>query len=108
MQDYPEHRLHFFSLLRAITNNCFPTLFAMSPQQLQLVINSIIWAFRHTVRPIGFMQMLLLHLFPSSSRHAVQGRIVPQPEAPWQLQAWHVGPAAFLSVACSTLIGPSD
>ena len=51
MQDFPEHRLHFFSLLRAITNHCFPTLFAMSPQQLQLVINSIIWAFRHTVRP---------------------------------------------------------
>ena len=50
MQDYPEHRLHFFSLLRAITNNCFSTLFAMSPEQLRLVINSIIWAFRHTVR----------------------------------------------------------
>ena len=30
-QDYPEHRLQFFSLLRAITNHCFRTLFAMSP-----------------------------------------------------------------------------
>ena len=31
MQDYPEHRLQFFSLLRAITNHCSTTLFAMSP-----------------------------------------------------------------------------
>ena len=30
-QDYPEHRLQFFSLLRAITNHCSATLFAMSP-----------------------------------------------------------------------------
>lgn len=50
IQDYPEHRLHFFALLRAITNNCFSKLFSMSPEQLGLVINSIIWAFRHTVR----------------------------------------------------------
>lgn len=31
VQDYPEHRLQFFSLLRAITNHCSTTLFAMSP-----------------------------------------------------------------------------
>ncbi len=31
LQDYPEHRLQFFSLLRAITNHCSATLFAMSP-----------------------------------------------------------------------------
>ena len=31
LQDYPEHRLQFFSLLRAITNHCSTTLFAMSP-----------------------------------------------------------------------------
>jgi hypothetical protein len=30
IQDYPEHRLQFFSLLRAITNHCSATLFAMS------------------------------------------------------------------------------
>jgi hypothetical protein len=29
-EDYPEHRLQFFSLLRAITNHCSATLFAMS------------------------------------------------------------------------------
>ena len=48
LQDYPEHRLQFFNLLRSITNACFGTLFTMSPGQLKLVIDSIVWAFRHT------------------------------------------------------------
>jgi hypothetical protein len=57
MQDYPEHRLQFFSLLHAITRHCFQTLLTMSPPQLKLVIDSIVWAFRHTeVRFRGSIQ----------------------------------------------------
>jgi hypothetical protein len=37
LQDYPEHRLQFFSLLRAITNHCSTTLFAMSPVRCALI-----------------------------------------------------------------------
>ncbi len=43
VQDYPEHRLQFFNLLHAITKHCFTTLFTMSPSQLKLVIDSIVW-----------------------------------------------------------------
>lgn len=53
LQDYPEHRLQFFNLLRSITNACFGTLFTMSPGQLKLVIDSIVWAFRHTERNVA-------------------------------------------------------
>ena len=60
MQDYPEHRLQFFSLLRAITNHCFATLFTMSSTQLKLVMDSIIWAFRHTERNIAETGLNLL------------------------------------------------
>ncbi|KAK9840628.1 hypothetical protein WJX81_005548 [Elliptochloris bilobata] len=59
-EDYPEHRLQFFSLLRAITNACFATLFAMSPAQLRLVIDSIVWAFRHTERNVADTGLCLL------------------------------------------------
>ena len=31
-EDYPEHRLKFFSLLRAIAAHCFPALIRLSPQ----------------------------------------------------------------------------
>ena len=53
LQDYPEHRLQFFNLLRSITNACSGTLFTMSPVQLKLVIDSIVWAFRHTERNVA-------------------------------------------------------
>ncbi|KAL6772266.1 XPO1 [Auxenochlorella protothecoides x Auxenochlorella symbiontica] len=59
-EDYPEHRLQFFGLLRAITNHCFSTLFTMTPEQLKLVIDSIVWAFRHTERNIADTGLNLL------------------------------------------------
>ncbi|KAL7108097.1 hypothetical protein ACP275_06G093800 [Erythranthe tilingii] len=59
-EDYPEHRLKFFSLLRAIAANCFPALIHLSSEQLKLVIDSIIWAFRHTERNIAETGLNLL------------------------------------------------
>mmetsp|Transcript_13459 Transcript_13459/g.38211 ORF Transcript_13459/g.38211 Transcript_13459/m.38211 type:complete len:1071 (+) Transcript_13459:123-3335(+) len=59
-EDYPDHRLKFFSLLRAITNHCFSCLYAMTPTQLKLVIDSIIWAFRHTERNVAETGLNLL------------------------------------------------
>ncbi|KAK4351071.1 hypothetical protein RND71_030384 [Anisodus tanguticus] len=59
-EDYPEHRLKFFSLLRAIATHCFPALIRLSSQQLKLVTDSIIWAFRHTERNIAETGLNLL------------------------------------------------
>lgn len=58
--DFPEHRLHFFSLLQAITNHCFATLRGMSAPQQQLLIDSIVWAFRHTERNVAETGLQLL------------------------------------------------
>lgn len=51
--EYPEHRLAFFQLLDAINENCFAALFAIPPDQLKLVIDSVVWAFKHTSRETG-------------------------------------------------------
>ncbi|MBA0761131.1 hypothetical protein Gotri_023817 [Gossypium trilobum] len=59
-EDYPEHRLKFFSLLRAIATHCFAALIRLSSQQLKLVMDSIIWAFRHTERNIAETGLNLL------------------------------------------------
>ncbi|KAG2700888.1 hypothetical protein I3760_06G018800 [Carya illinoinensis] len=59
-EDYPEHRLKFFSLLRAIATHCFPALIRLSSQQLKLIMDSIIWAFRHTERNIAETGLNLL------------------------------------------------
>ncbi|XP_042428543.1 protein EXPORTIN 1A-like [Zingiber officinale] len=59
-EDYPEHRLKFFSLLRAIGTHCFQALIQLSDQQLKLVMDSIMWAFRHTERNIAETGLSLL------------------------------------------------
>mmetsp|Transcript_36522 Transcript_36522/g.81303 ORF Transcript_36522/g.81303 Transcript_36522/m.81303 type:complete len:1073 (+) Transcript_36522:318-3536(+) len=59
-EDYPEHRLQFFALLHAIVNHCFKCLFLMSPAQLKLVVDSIVWAFRHTERNVAETGLNLL------------------------------------------------
>lgn len=61
MEDYPEHRLKFFGLLRAVTKFCPRTLFSMSESQLKLVIDSVVWAFRHTERNIAETGLRLLY-----------------------------------------------
>lgn len=35
-EDYPEHRLKFFSLLRAIATHCFPALVLLSSQVVNI------------------------------------------------------------------------
>uniref|UniRef100_A0A1D1Z823 Exportin-1 n=2 Tax=Anthurium amnicola TaxID=1678845 RepID=A0A1D1Z823_9ARAE len=59
-EDYPEHRLKFFSMLRAIATHCFPALFQLSSEILKLVMDSINWAFRHTERNIAETGLNLL------------------------------------------------
>nr|XP_043615011.1 protein EXPORTIN 1A [Erigeron canadensis] len=59
-EDYPEHRLKFFSLLRAIATYCFRALIMLSPEQLKLVMDSVMWAFRHTERNIAETGLNLL------------------------------------------------
>lgn len=59
-EDYPDHRLRFFSFLRAIATRCFRALFSLSPAHLKLVMDSIIWAIRHTERNVADTGLLLL------------------------------------------------
>jgi exportin-1 len=68
--EFPEHRVGFFKLLRAINLNCFPgmsvlvlqsqhiahqisALLGLLPQQFKLFMDSIVWAIKHTMRDIA-------------------------------------------------------
>ncbi|CAL1704171.1 unnamed protein product [Somion occarium] len=51
--EFPEHRVGFFKLLRAINLNCFPALLTLPPPQFKLFMDSIIWAIKHTMRDIA-------------------------------------------------------
>ncbi|OBZ86573.1 Exportin-1 [Choanephora cucurbitarum] len=54
--DYPEFRHEFYRLLRVLNRRCFLNLF-QSPQLFQLVIDSIMWGTKHTVREIAQMAL---------------------------------------------------
>lgn len=51
--EFPEHRIAFFKLLRSINLNCFEALLALPAQKFKLVIDSLCWAFKHTMRDIA-------------------------------------------------------
>ena len=59
-EDYPEHRLRFFAFLRAVATKCFAALFSLPPAHLKLVMDSIVWAFRHTERNVAETGLALL------------------------------------------------
>jgi len=76
-EDFPEHRINFFKLLRAINSHCFDAFFMIAPEHFKLVMNSIVWACRHAERNISETGLLiLLDLLRNLSLdrfHAVRG-----------------------------------
>ncbi|CAB1343937.1 unnamed protein product, partial [Coregonus sp. 'balchen'] len=60
-EQYPEHRTHFFYLLQAVNSHCFPAFLAIPPAQFKLVLDSIIWAFKHTMRNVADTGLQILY-----------------------------------------------
>ncbi|KAI9796871.1 MAG: Karyopherin transporter [Piccolia ochrophora] len=50
--EYPEHRVEFFKLLRAINLFCFPALLKLDTRQFKFVIDSCMWASKHDNREV--------------------------------------------------------
>jgi len=59
-EDFPEHRKNFFMLLQAVNQHCFPALLQIQPPQFKLVLDSIIWAFKHTMRDVADIGLEIL------------------------------------------------
>uniref|UniRef100_A0A7M4F6H5 Exportin-1 n=1 Tax=Crocodylus porosus TaxID=8502 RepID=A0A7M4F6H5_CROPO len=60
-EEYPEHRTNFFLLLQAVNSHCFPAFLAIPPAQFKLVLDSIIWAFKHTMRNVADTGLQILY-----------------------------------------------
>uniref|UniRef100_A0A0K8SDD3 Exportin-1 n=1 Tax=Lygus hesperus TaxID=30085 RepID=A0A0K8SDD3_LYGHE len=60
-EEYPEHRTNFFLLLQAVNTYCFPAFLSIPPPQFKLVLDSIIWAFKHTMRNVADTGLQILH-----------------------------------------------
>lgn len=53
LEAFPEHRTNFFQLLNAITRHCFKVLLALPDNVFVLVIQAVVWAFKHSMRNVA-------------------------------------------------------
>lgn len=70
--EYPEHRTGLFKLLQSMVVSCYPAIARLPPTQFKLVIDSIVWAFKHTHRDISDTGLqMALHLLANVSKISV-------------------------------------
>lgn len=60
MEEYPEHRLNFFSLLHALNRECFDVLISLPPEHFRLIVDAVVWAFKHTMRNVAEIGILFI------------------------------------------------
>lgn len=60
-EEYPEHRTNFFLLLQAVNTHCFAAFLSIPPAQFKLVLDSVIWAFKHTMRNVADTGLNILY-----------------------------------------------
>merc|ERR1719498_1640377 len=59
-QSYPDHRVKFYELLKAINSNCFEALFYLPEARLKLYVDSLIWALKHEQPQVAEMGLQIL------------------------------------------------
>lgn len=71
-EDYPDHRVMFFKLIQAILSHAFPAVLSLNTQQCRLVVDSIVWAFKHIERNVAEVGLAcLVTLVNNISRSSV-------------------------------------
>ncbi|KXT02633.1 hypothetical protein AC578_1160 [Pseudocercospora eumusae] len=71
--EYPEHRVEFFKLLRAINQRCFPALIKLDQAHFKLVIDSCMWASKHDNRLVeGEGLNMCIELVENMASHTEQ------------------------------------
>ncbi|XP_047132277.1 exportin-1 isoform X2 [Hydra vulgaris] len=78
-EQFPEHRTNFFILLQAVNQRCFPALIALAPPQFKLVLDSVIWAFKHTMRNVADIGLeILLGILLNIQKHPQAAQVFYQ------------------------------
>lgn len=61
-EDFPQHRVAFYELLQQVNAHCFDAFLNIPPPQFKLVFDSIVWAFKHTMRNVADMGLQILYV----------------------------------------------
>jgi exportin-1 len=83
-EDFPEHRINFYKLLKAVVEHCFAGIFNIPPAFQKSVVDSIVWGFKHTERNIANLGLEILLDFlrhvekqPSIAQQIYQSFYIP-------------------------------
>lgn len=60
LEKFPEHRINFFKMLQSINKYCFAAFLTIPPSQFKLFLDSIVWAFKHTMRNVSEVGLSIL------------------------------------------------
>nr|VZI31082.1 unnamed protein product [Spirometra erinaceieuropaei] len=66
LEEFPEHRTNFFTLLQAVNAHCFSALLSLSTDKFKLILDSVIWAIKHTMRQVSETGLNILHTMLSN------------------------------------------
>uniref|UniRef100_A0A914WL50 Exportin-1 C-terminal domain-containing protein n=1 Tax=Plectus sambesii TaxID=2011161 RepID=A0A914WL50_9BILA len=58
--EFPDHRTNFFLLLQAVNLHCFDSFLRIPPQQFKLILDAVIWAFKHSMRNVAEIGLEIL------------------------------------------------
>ncbi|CAH8464634.1 unnamed protein product [Schistosoma haematobium] len=61
LEEFPEHRTNFFTLLQAVNAHCFSALLSLTSDKFKLILDSVIWAIKHTMRQVSETGLNILH-----------------------------------------------
>lgn len=50
--EYPDHRVEFYKMLRAVNQRCFPALLKLDQHHFKLIVDSCMWAWKHDNRAV--------------------------------------------------------
>jgi exportin-1 len=74
-EEYPEHRTNFFLLLQAINKGCFTAFTEIPPPMFKLILDSIVWAYKHTMRNVNDTGLeIMLQLLKNVEARGAQGQ----------------------------------
>jgi len=76
-EEFPEHRTNFFLFLQTVNIHCFDAFLNISPAQFKLVLDSVIWGFKHSMRVVAeisleILQRLLQNVATKTTPEAAQ------------------------------------
>ncbi|CAH8670042.1 unnamed protein product [Dicrocoelium dendriticum] len=70
LEEFPEHRTQFFNLLQEVNSHCFSALLSLTPDKFKLILDSVIWAIKHTMRQVSETGLNILHTMLANMSNA--------------------------------------